>query len=140
MTTREQLLEAIETLLEPVPNAVVYRSREAAMAREEGVAILIRPAEELVENGAQDVIFRQFRVEITVIARGQVPDQVADPAVEALHSALLADQTLGGLCARIFEEETKWDFEVADQNAVAAVIRYRITYATPARSLTELAT
>lgn len=136
-TVREQILTTIATLLQPVSNAVVYRSREAALAIEEGVAILIRPSEEIIDNVSQPTVFRTFRIEISVIARGTIPDQMADPALLAMQTALLADQTLGGLVARIFEEETKWDFEVADQNAVAAVVRYRILYATPAGSLTS---
>jgi hypothetical protein len=138
-TLNEQQLARIATLLQPIANAAVYRSREAALARAEGIAILIRPEEDLVDNIARDVVFRSFRVLITVIARGDIPDQVADPARLAVNATLLADQTLGGLSARVFEEETKWDFEVADQNAVAAVMRFRIRYATRAADLSAQA-
>jgi len=138
-TLRERILTSIAALLNPIPDCVVYRSREAALARAEGPAILIRPEEEQVQSTAQFVVWRHFRVGISVIARDDIPDQTADPIILAIQTAMLADQTLGGLCARIFEEETKWDFEVADQNVVAAMVSYRLVYATPVGSLTQQA-
>lgn len=134
-TMREQLLAQIATLLQPIPNVGVYRSRQAAIDRAEGTTLVIRPEEEIVAANARDVVWREFRVLITIVARGDVPDQTADPIVLAVTSAMLTDQTLGGLCARVFEEETKWEFEEADQNAVAVVCRFLIKYATRAKDL-----
>ena len=93
-TVREQILTAIAALLQPIPNISVYRSREAALALPEGVAVLIRPLEENVENVSQTVVWRGFRVELTVIARGLIPDQMADPALMAMHAALMVDQSI----------------------------------------------
>lgn len=138
-TQRETLLAYLATVLQPIPNAAVYRSREAALALSEGVAVLIRPAEELVDNRNARLAYRRFLVTVSVIARGLIPDQVADPILLAVQAAVMADNTLGGNCARVLEKETKWDFEVADQNAVAAVISYEIVYATPASSLASQA-
>lgn len=138
MTVRESILSACVALCTPLVNGGVYRSREAALARAEGTGILIKPDEETVEFYAAVHAKRALVVDFTVLARGQVPDQVADPVVQALHAALMADQTLGGLVARVIEEGTKWDFEEADQTAVAVSVRYRLLYLTPASSLASL--
>lgn len=138
-THRESILEAMQVLLGTLAGVVVYRSREAALARTEGPAILLRPEEETVENQAARLTVRDLIVSVTVIARGPVADRIADPILQALHTVLAADQTLGGRVARLIEEGTKWDFEVADQNAVAVEVRYRLRYLTPVTSLATLA-
>jgi hypothetical protein len=138
MSAREQILQAMTALADTVPGVVVYRSREAALSRAEGTAILVRPEEETVVSEMTGFTKRDLAVGVTIIARGQIPDQVADAAIVAMHAAVAANQTLGGLCARIIEEATKWDFEVADQNAVAAVVTYRIRYLTSATTLASL--
>lgn len=138
-TVREQLLTYIAALLEPIPNVAVYRSRQAAIDRAEGTALVVRPEEEVVRNQARDVVFRDFRVLITIIARGDIPDQQADPIVLAVQTTLLADPTLGNRCARVFEEETKWEFEEADQNAVAVICGFTIKYATRAGDMSAQA-
>ena len=138
-TSREGILQALVALVDPLPGMTVFRSREAAFARSEGVCALIRPEEESVVNQVTRLTVRDLAVEITVIARDQIPDQVADPFVRAIHAAIAADQTLGGRVARIIEESTKWDFEVADQNAVAVVMRYVCRYMTPVADLSVLA-
>lgn len=135
---REQILQAMVVLADTVPGVTVYRSREAALARAEGTAILVRWKHDPVITQMAGFATRDLLVEVTVIARGQIPDQVADPSVVAMHAAISANQTLGGLCARIIEEETLADFEVADQNAVAIVVTYRVRYLTAATSLSSL--
>lgn len=138
-TQRENILAALLGLCNGAGGATAYRSREAAFSRSEGVSVLVVPSEEIVENQTQRLTVRDFSVLITVIARGTVPDQVADPVVQAVHAAIAADQTLGGRVARIIEEQTKFDFEVADKNSVAAELRFRFRYMTPVEDITRLA-
>ena len=137
MSIRENIIEALVTAATPVVTGGVYRSREAAIARSEGPALVIRPQDEKVETRGQRVALRDLVVQFEVIVRGQIPDQDADPIVEALHAAITADPTLGGIIAWIFEEETKWDFEIADMNAVSVTILYRCRYLTAANSLSS---
>ena len=137
MSRREDILAALQSRLNGVGAATAYRSREAAVARAEGVVILLRPEAEDVESLGvlPSVSSRSLVVVVTVIARGDIPDHIADPIITAAHAALMADTTLGGLTAQVCEESTKWDFEQADQTAVAVEIRYRIRYHTAAASL-----
>jgi hypothetical protein len=137
---RDQILDRFQNLGSAIPNLVAYRSREAAIARTEGPALLVRWDDEEVGNEAVGLTKRDLTVTLTFIARGTVPDKVADPLMVAMHAAIYADQTLGGLCARVIEMGTKPDFEVADQDAVAIVVSYRVRYLTPAVSLASLLT
>ena len=141
MTAREAILEYIAGLLSGVPNATVFRSREAAVAREEGIAILLKPEEEPVElrtRAQAGLVVRNLTVVITVIARGVVSDQVADPIVQAIHALVMQSETLSGRCSLIMEQSTKWDFEVADLTAVAVEMRYTVRYQTTAKDLSTV--
>ena len=139
MSVRENVLAALATLAGSISGVVAYRSREAAVARNEGAAMLIHPEEETVEYMANGLALRDMTVLFTVLTRGQFPDKVADPIAQALHAALYADQTLGGLVARVIEVGAKWEFKEANQTALALEIRYRVRYLTPATSLAVLA-
>lgn len=149
MTVRKQILLAISTLLQGVPNATVFRSREDALARSEGPGIFVRPEEEAPENraggGPTGLTLRNFTAVITVIVRAQgaaqapAADDVADPIMEKAHALLMVDTTLGGLTATILEHSTKWDFEVADGTALAAEMRYIVRYMTAANTLSAAA-
>lgn len=139
-TLRSGILSALQALITAANvGAAVYRSRETALARSEGAAILIRPEDEPVVKQTQNLAIRDLTVCFTVLARGQIPDEVADPIIGAMHAALCADQTLGGRVARILENGTRWEFEEADQDAVAAEVRYTLRYMTPVASISALA-
>jgi transcriptional antiterminator Rof (Rho-off) len=140
MSARESILAAMGTLLGTVPGATFYRSREAAIARSESTAIVLEPEEESVElrtsTGALSV--RTLTALVLVVARGQIPDQIADPVIQSLHAKLMADRTLGGLCALIIEHGTKWTFDEADLTAVTVEMRYGVRYMTNASDLSQL--
>jgi hypothetical protein len=137
MTISESILAYIAAQLLGVSDATVFRSRQAALARVEGTGIIVHPETETVvlRSEAADVVLRELTVLITVLARGDVPDQVADPIEDSIHSIIMSDRTLGGRTLRIYEESRKWTLEEADQIAVAVEMRYRMKYATPASSL-----
>lgn len=145
MTVRKSILLYIAKLLAGVPNATVYRSREEALARDEGIGIVVKPEEEESENramgGPTGLVMRNFTAVITIIARAsgvassQTPDDIADPIQEAAHALLMADTTLGGRCSTLIEHSTKWDFEQADGTALAAEMRYVVRYMTNAKTL-----
>lgn len=134
---REKILVAAFTLSDKIDNCTAYRSREAALARSEGISVYIHPEAEEIQSPGAAAVTRDLMVKFVVLARGTIPDKAADSVVDALHSALFADWTLGGLVSRIIEDSAKWDFEVADQSAVAVEVRYRFRYITPANSLSS---
>ena len=139
MSLRETLIASVVTrLTNTTPAAAnVFRARVVALTRNELPAIVVKPKSERVDNNTNRISMRYFTVEIEVHVRGDVPDQQADATLVAVHAALMADQTLGGKCARIVERETQWDFADADQAAGMVVISYEIIYLTPTGDLTR---
>jgi hypothetical protein len=139
MTARESILSYVYTLLAAVTGATAYRTREAPADRSEGVVILLKPEEEPIElrtaNGS--MVLRNLTIVITVISRGDVPDQLADPVIQAIHASIMLDRTLGGRCALLMEHSTKWDFEVADATAMTAELRYVARYQTKASDMSS---
>lgn len=137
-SVREQILAYLLTLID---NSAAFdsfeRTREAPIARSEGVVGTLKPEEEENEYKANRQQLLQFVVVVTVVARGDVPDSIADSYLVAIHKAVMADLQLGGLAALVIYESTKWDFEVADRNAVAVEVRYRIRYSTAVGDLTQ---
>lgn len=130
-------MAAIAALLSNVPNSTFYRSRESAFSRDEGTAILLQPEEERVEKRAHvpDLVLRRLTVVVTVITRGDVPDKIADDYLQQVQSRLLSDPTLGGLCAQLIEQGTKWTFQEADLTSGMAEIRFDLIYQTLASNL-----
>ena len=136
-SARETLMAAIAAKLVTIPDAIFFRSRQAALGRSEGTGILLEPEEERVEKRAQfpPLELRRWTIVVRVLTRGDVPDQIADPFIVQIYSLLMADLTLGGLCAQITEQGTRWSFAEADLTAGAAEIRFDILYQTRAGNL-----
>ena len=138
---REVILAHLKTVLDGVGGATAYRSREAPATRAEGPVLVIVPEEESVQRlgSGPGLVLRSLTVVLRVVTRGAVPDQVADPVLVAAHAVMMADNTLGGRAALVQEESTRFDFEIADQTALASELRYEIRYHTLAASLTAQA-
>jgi hypothetical protein len=136
---REQIIEAIRVKLATIVGVTVYRSRITAINRGEGVAIVIRPAppplgEEVTQRN-NDLSERELLVAVEIIARGAIPDQVADPFSVSAHAKVMEDQTVGGLCLRMRELGTQWFLDDADLDACIVSTRYLIHYRTVANTL-----
>jgi hypothetical protein len=138
-TKREQILAAVDTLLAATAGATgrVYRSRQEAFSRAESPSVVIEPgpstsSPEPVSTCKIDTV---FTLVVAVIARGTVPDQVADPVVKSVHSLLMADRSLGGLVMDIWPMSRTPEFERAESAAVVEVLTYRVQYRTSIEDL-----
>jgi hypothetical protein len=138
-TRREQILSAVAITLASASsaNGRVYRSRQEAFSRSESPSVIIEPGPE--SSGPEPVstckIDHTFTLTVAVYARGLIPDQVADPVVQSVHSLLMADRTLGGLVMNIWPLSRNPEFDAADGTAVVEVLSYRVRYRT---SVTDL--
>lgn len=133
-TRREQILAAIRTALTGTTGVStrIYRSRVEPMARAESPAIIVEPVSDRAEQNTSLPTLDWFlTVRVVVIVRGNVPDQLADPIIESLHSKLMADLTLGGLSIDIQPQETTFNLVEGDQPAGVItndfLVRYRTT-------------
>ena len=139
-TRRERILAAVRTALTGTTGVStrIYRSRVEPMARAESPAIVVEPVSDTAEqNTSLPTLDWSLTVRVAVIVRGAIPDQVADPIIESLHSKLMADLTLGGYAIDIQPQSVNFEMVEADQPAGVISCDYLIRYRT---SVTNLAT
>ena len=137
-TKREQILSAITTALATTAgvNGRVYRSRVTAMQRAESPAIVIEPISDTpTQNTSLPTLDWRMRVRVTVIVRGDVPDQLADPIIESMHAKMVADLTLGGYAIDVQPDEVTYNMLDADQPAGVIFNDYIVQYRTSVASL-----
>ncbi len=78
-------------------------------------------------------------VRVGIVARGAVPDQVADPVVSAVHARIMADLTLAGLCYDIQPRSIVWQLLDADNAAVVVTSEFAVLYRTNLQTIAEAA-
>ena len=137
-TRRETILAAVRTALTGTTgvSARIYRSRVEPMSRAESPAIVIEPLQDqAAQNTSLPTLDWSLTVRVSVIVRGPVPDQQADPIVEDLHSRLMADLTLGGRAIDILPQAVTFELVEADQPAGVISCDYLIRYRTNVSNL-----
>lgn len=137
-SVRENILVYIAAQVAAVTGVTVYRSREAAVSRAEGVVIILKPIEEAVAKMANEVAMRELTVSLVLVLRGVVPDTTADPYLVQITNLIQTDTTLGGLAARCVEKTTRWDMEMADISALVVELTFIVKYITQTGSLNTL--
>jgi hypothetical protein len=136
---RETILAAVRTALTGTTGVAnrIYRSRVEPVSRAESPALVVEPlSDTAAQNTALPTLDWSMIVRITVIVRGVVPDQLADPIIQSLHSRLMADLTLGGYAIDVQPIGVTFNFTEADGAAGEIQCDYRVMYRT---SVTNLA-
>jgi hypothetical protein len=139
-TRRETILAAIASTLAGTTGVStrIYRSRVEPLSRGESPALVIEPINDNAEqNTSLPTLDWSLTVRIAVIVRGNIPDQLADPTIESLHSKLMADLTLGGYAIDIQPQGVSFEMVEADQPAGVISCDYLVRYRT---SIANLAT
>lgn len=139
MSARETILTYLATQIQAVTGVTVFRSREAAVARGEGVVLILKPTEELVVKIANEITVRDMTVTLLLVVRDVVPDSVADPYLTQIIALIQGDTTLGGHAARCIEKSTRWDMQVADLTALVVELTFIVKYLTPTGTISALA-
>ena len=151
-TLQEQIVAyaaALLTGIDGVGNRI-YRSRQEAYSRDESPAISVEPgpavtAAEPVSTCKMDWTLQLL---IAVFARGMVPpsgtpllglsaDQAADPVVQAVHSRMMTDRSLGGLAMNCWLLSRDPQMVSAEDPSIVTVLTYQVRYRT---SVTDLST
>lgn len=135
---REQIISAVATALAGTAGVSgrVYRSRVEAFSRGESPAISLEPVNDTpTTNTSLPTLDWSLTLRIAVIVRGAIPDQLADPVVESVHSLVMADLTLGGLAMDIIPGGTDWQLIEADQPAGVVLCDYVVRYRTSVGNL-----
>lgn len=138
-TKRETILAAVRTALTGTTGVStrIYRSRVEPISKAESPAIVVEPiSDNASQNTSLPTLDWSMTVRVTVIVRGAIPDQLADPIIESLHSMLMADLTLGGYAIDVQPIGVTFNFAEADGAAGEIQCDYRVMYRT---SVTNLA-
>lgn len=137
-TRRETILAAMRTALTGTTGVStrIYRSRVEALARAETPAILIEPVQDQPTLVAVTKLNWDLTVRVSVVVRGAIPDQVADPIIEDLHRKLLADKSLGGTAQDLTAGPVSWQLVDGDQPVGLVSLDYRVQYRTTETNLT----
>lgn len=138
MTKRESILAAMKAKLVSVtgvPDASVYRSRVEPFSRGRVPAIVIEPIQDVPDTNVVPYLTWAMTVRVSVVVRGDVPDQVADPIIESLHSKLMSDLSLGGLSMDIQPSPVTFELIEGDQPIGIISLDYRVQYRTGVESL-----
>lgn len=133
MSTRESILAAIATALSGQSGGRVYRTRQEQLSTLP--AIVIEPQIDTATEYVLGMADRRLAVNISVFAKGDVPDSAADAVVAAVWAALWAAPTLGlGDGVQISpEHELTWNFD--DYDYAQAILRVTYLYRTTIGSM-----
>ena len=116
----------------------IYRSRTVPLTRGESPALVLEPVSDTVEqNTSLPTLDHSLTVRISVIVRGDVPDNVADATVESLHSKIMADLTVNSLAIDVQPSDTSFELLDADQPGGVIGVEYIVRYRTEIDDLTQ---
>ena len=139
MTLRETFIQGLIAVLTAAPSlgAAVERSIIRAFGREEGMVIVVhRGGEAEPDNSRLGVIDRVCEILISVVARGDAPDQLADVVLEIAHPLVMTYTDTHII--DVWEGQTDAPkFADADGTAGLITVHYFIRYRTTPNSLTN---
>lgn len=99
---REQIVAKAVSVIETViPHIAVLRSPAEPLARNVAMAVVVDWTGEQFTALTYDSHEVDMALRISVVARDAAAEQEADAHLVAVHSALMADRTLGGLALAI---------------------------------------
>ena len=132
ISRRELLIRAVmDCCRAAIAPAPVLRQPTTAIPRNQTPVLVLTVVSDTPVTRSNDRLERELSLHLTAHARDP-PDgfAVADDLLCRAHQALLADPTLGGLALAIAEQETDYQAEDADVDAIAIPAVYRIIYRT----------
>jgi hypothetical protein len=113
----------------------IYRSRVEPLARGEAPAIVVEPVSDQAVQDTVGTLQWTLTFRVSVIVRGAVTDQLADPAMLDVHSKLMADDTLDGLVILLLPSTVSFETIEADQPAGVVSAEFTAQYRTALNSL-----
>ena len=123
MSLRENAIAALAAKLVTanVASGRIYRTRQEAIVTLPSV--IVQPVSETVSETVLGLLDRLVTVEVSVLAKGDTPDNAADSTVDAAAVAILADRSLGlGSEVQVLSDhETRWDYEDFDVTRVSTL-------------------
>lgn len=136
-TKRETILARVMTALAGTAGvgSRIYRSRVVPLARGEAPALVVEPVSDAAEQDTLATLMWTLTFRVSVIVRGNVPDQLADSAMADIHAKLMGDTTLDGMVIRLLPTTVSFEMIEADQPAGVVSAEFTAQYRTSLNSL-----
>ena len=134
---RETILARVATALAGTAGVAgrIYRSRVIPLARNEAPALVVEPVGDQAVQDTLGTLLWTLTFRVSVIVRGNVPDQLADAALVDIHSKLMGDATLDGMVVQLLPTTTAFEILEADQPAGVVSAEFTAKYRTALNSL-----
>lgn len=134
---RETILARVATALAGTTGvgSRIYRSRVVPLARGEAPALVVEPVSDSAVQDTLSTLMWTLTFRVSVIVRGNVPDQLADAAMQDVHSKLMGDATLDGLVIIMLPSTVNFEMLEADQPAGVVSAEFTAQYRTSLNSL-----
>lgn len=113
----------------------IYRSRVVPLARGEAPALVVEPVSDSAVQDTLSTLMWTLTFRVSVIVRGNVPDQLADAAMQDVHAKLMGDATLDGLVIIMLPSTVNFEMLEADQPAGVVSAEFTAQYRTSLNSL-----
>jgi|GEM_PF-4037432 len=126
MSARATILAAIASVLSTLVSGRVYRSRLEQLP--DVPAIVIEPISEDASEQVLGQLDRRLQVAVRIFARGDIPDDAADPVLSAAWAALSAPASLGAEVQVEVAHSVLW--ETDDVDTVRATLGIAVGYRT----------
>tara|TARA_B100002052_G_scaffold34422_1_gene26534 strand:+ start:1675 stop:2106 length:432 start_codon:yes stop_codon:yes gene_type:complete len=141
-TRRENILDGVVAALAGTTGVStrIYRSRAVALSRAETPALIVEWSTDTPDRvSAGTSLSWDLTVTVSVVVRGDKPDEIADPIIESLHNKITGDVTLSGLCFDVVPGPHSLQIVDADQPAGVVGCEYVIRYRTRETDLSQAA-
>lgn len=134
---RETILARVATALAGTTGvgSRIYRSRVVPLARGEAPALVVEPVSDSAVQDTLSTLMWTLTFRVSVIVRGNVPDQLADAAMQDVHAKLMGDATLDGLVVIMLPSTVNFEMLEADQPAGVVSAEFTAQYRTSLNSL-----
>lgn len=134
---RENILARVATALAGTSGvgSRIYRSRVVPLARGEAPALVVEPVSDSCVQDTLSTLMWTLTFRVSVIVRGNIPDQLADSAMLDVHSKLMGDATLDGMVIIMLPSTVSFEMLEADQPAGVVSAEFTAQYRTSLNSL-----
>jgi hypothetical protein len=135
MSKRNDIISAITTKLNTITGLNTFRSRANAVARTKLPSAIVEPVQDVADNSTIHYNDWTSTIQVLLQVKGAIPDETADPFIEAIYEKIMEDQDLGGLTMDIQPVSIDNDIMEGDGANGIVIMRFRITYRTTSKNL-----
>ena len=136
-TTLTQILDQLDVVLKAnVPGGTkVFRDRAEAESRAEVPCINATARDDAVTPYSAEMDRHEAMVELHIAVRADPPTPAAELQHAAVHTAVVTDPVLLGLCESVRHLAATYNAAEADLTSLVKTVQYRFTYLIPQTTL-----